>query len=82
MTGASDASPDRPPEESPEEAVERDRVARRSELLPEEREAGSDDPVAQAEATLEESDERTEHPERSRHESTQTPDYPGQQDRS
>jgi deazaflavin-dependent oxidoreductase (nitroreductase family) len=34
-------------------------VARRAELLPEEKQAGSDDPEAQAEAILEESEERT-----------------------
>ncbi|MFP5347221.1 MAG: hypothetical protein ACLGIA_09350 [Actinomycetes bacterium] len=34
----------------------------RSQLLPEERAVGSDDPEAQAEAVLEESAERTEHP--------------------
>ncbi len=34
----------------------------RSRLLPEERVAGSDDPQAQAEAILAESEERTEHP--------------------
>lgn len=43
-------------------------------LLPEERAAGSDDPEAQAEAILADSDERTEHPEQTRRESTQTPD--------
>jgi hypothetical protein len=38
---------------------ERERVrARADALLPEEEEAGSDDPMAQAEAILEESDER------------------------
>lgn len=36
-----------------------ERVATRSELLPEEKKAGSDDPKAQAEAILEESEERT-----------------------
>lgn len=36
------------------------RVEERSELLPEEATAGSDDPRAQAEAILDESDERTE----------------------
>ncbi len=35
------------------------RVASRASLLDEEREAGSDDPVAQARVILEESDERT-----------------------
>ena len=37
-----------------------DRVETRAELLPEEEVAGSDDPEAQAEAILEESDQRTE----------------------
>ena len=36
-----------------------DQVAKRAELLPEEKRAGSDDPEAQAEAILEESEERT-----------------------
>ena len=53
-----------------------DRVEHRAELLPEELAVGSDDAEAQARAILEESDERTEHPERTRHESTQTPDEP------
>jgi hypothetical protein len=40
-------------------ADDRDRIqARADALLPEEQEAGSDDPVAQAAAILEESDER------------------------
>jgi hypothetical protein len=43
--------------EPPEHAVEE-----RAELLPEERAAGSDDPHGQAEAVLEESIDRTEHP--------------------
>ena len=51
-----------------------DRVHSRAELLPEEQAAGSDDPELQARAILAESDERTEHPGRTRHESTQTPD--------
>jgi hypothetical protein len=51
-----------------------DRIARRSELLPEERAAGSDNPEEQAEAVLRDSDERTEHPEETRRESAQTPD--------
>jgi len=37
-------------------------VGSRAELLPEERTVGSDDPAAQAEAILAESQERTEHP--------------------
>lgn len=61
--------------ESPDAAsADEGRVERRSELLPEEQEAGSDDPTAQAEAILADSDERTEDPEKTRHESTQTPD--------
>ncbi len=51
-----------------------ERVGQRAELLPEERAAGSDDPQAQAEAILEESDERTEHPEQTQHDSVQSPD--------
>ena len=50
------------------------RVQSQRELLPEELAAGSDDPEAQSEAILEDSEERTEHPEQTRHESTQTPD--------
>ncbi len=53
---------------------EDDRVERRAELLPEEQAAGSEDPTAQAEAILAESDERTEDPEQARQEYTQTPD--------
>jgi hypothetical protein len=37
-----------------------ERIASRAELLPEEEQAGSDDPTAQAAAILAESDERTE----------------------
>jgi hypothetical protein len=48
------------------------RIQERAELLPEEATAGSDDPEAQA--ILEESDERTDHPQATRHESNQTPD--------
>jgi hypothetical protein len=44
-------------EQPPEDAV-----VERAELLPEERTAGSDDPRAQAEAVLEESVDRVEHP--------------------
>ena len=51
-----------------------ERIESRSRLLPEERAAGSDDPEAQAEAILEESDERVDDPEGTRRESTQTPD--------
>jgi hypothetical protein len=56
--------------ESPDE----DRIERRADLLPEEAAAGSDDPEAQAKAVLEDSDARTEHPDETRQESTQTPD--------
>ena len=56
--------------ETPEDA----RVESRAELLPEEQAAGSEDPTAQAEAILEESDERTEDPEKTRQQYTQTPD--------
>ena len=51
-----------------------DRVETRAELLPEEEAAGSDDAEAQAEAILEESDERTQDPAGTQAESTQTPD--------
>jgi hypothetical protein len=56
------------------EPTDEARVERRAELLPEELAAGSDNPEEQAEAILEESDERTEHPEETMRESTQTPD--------
>ena len=60
--------------EPAERARDRERFQERAdELLPEERAAGSDDPEAQAQAILEESDERTEHPAETQHESTQTP---------
>lgn len=50
-----------------------DRVTQRAdELWPEEQRAGSDDPEAQAAQILEESDERTEDPEETGQESTQT----------
>ncbi|WP_461108654.1 hypothetical protein [Tessaracoccus terricola] len=48
-------------------------VNTRAHLLPEERDAGSDDAREQAEAILEESLERTEDPEGTRRSSTQTP---------
>lgn len=56
-----------------DDARDEDRVDTRAELLPEERKAGSDDPHDQAAAILEESDERTDQPEETRRESTQTP---------
>jgi len=55
--------------ESPEES----RVTSRAERLPEEEAAGSENPEEQAEAILEESDERTQAPEQTRQESHQTP---------
>lgn len=51
-----------------------DMVEGREKLLPEEAAVGSDDPAAQAEAILQESEDRTLHPEQTRHESSQTPD--------
>lgn len=54
------------------EPVDEDRIASRAELLPEEAAAGSEDPQHQAEQILKESDERTEHPEETGRESTQT----------
>lgn len=51
------------------------RVEKRATLLPEEIAAGgSVDPEAQAAAILADSDERTEEPEQTKHESVQTPD--------
>jgi hypothetical protein len=55
------------------EPSDENRIERRADLLPEEQAAGSDDAEAQAQAILEESDERTDHPEETRHESSQTP---------
>lgn len=49
-----------------------ERVAERAHLLPEEIAAGSDDPTAQAEAILAESDERTAAPEKTQQASSQT----------
>lgn len=57
--------------------ADRERIETRAELLPEEERAGSDDPDAQAEAILAESDERTDEPERTQRESSQTPDHDG-----
>jgi hypothetical protein len=55
--------------------IERDDelIAERSHLLPEEEAAGSDNPQRQAEAILEESDERTNDPEGTEAASSQTP---------
>lgn len=54
--------------------VDDERVAERAQLLPEEEAAGSDDAARQAEVILEDSDERTAHPERGAEESTQVAD--------
>lgn len=51
-----------------------DRIDERALLLPEEVAAGSDDPQAQAEAILAESDRRTAEPEATQQESPQSPD--------
>lgn len=61
----SESSDDRPPSE--------EKVESRAELLPEERAAGSDDPAAQAQEILEESQERTDDPEGTQRESPQSP---------
>jgi hypothetical protein len=58
-----------------EEEADRDRIDSRADLLPEEATVGSDDPEDQAAAILAESDERTEDPEGTRHEYTQTMDH-------
>ena len=55
------------------ESSDENRIESRAELLPEEVAAGSDDPDQQAQAILADSDERTDHPEKTRDESTQTP---------
>lgn len=54
-----------------DDAQDDERVAERAHLLPEEIAAGSDDPTAQAEQILNESDERTDDPERTQQESPQ-----------
>lgn len=59
------------------ESADEARVESRADLLPEEVAAGSEDPDEQARAILEESDERTDDPEGTRHESRQTPDQAG-----
>lgn len=58
------------------ESADHERIQHRAELLPEELEAGSDDPQAQAAAILAESDERVDDPEGTRRASSQTPDEP------
>jgi hypothetical protein len=57
-----------------EEEADLARVDRRADLLPEEASVGSDEPEAQAAAILAESDERTDDPEGTRREYTQTMD--------
>ncbi len=61
-----------PEQEQPARADQADRVEKRAELWPEEANAGSEDPQAQAEVILQESDDRTDHPAQTRHESQQT----------
>jgi hypothetical protein len=56
------ADPAATPEPTPSADAEDRHVGSRAELLPEEQAVGSDDPAAQAEAILAESQERTEHP--------------------
>ncbi len=58
------------------EPADAERIAERAHLLPEEIAAGSDDPKQQAEAILMESDRRTDEPEATREESSQTPSHP------
>jgi hypothetical protein len=59
--------------QTPDETPDAEMVGSRADLLPEEQAAGSDDAEAQAEAILEESEERTQDPGGTRNESTQTP---------
>jgi hypothetical protein len=56
------------------EQPDHQRVVERSDLLPEETTAGSDDPQRQAEVVLEDSDRRIAQPEQTKRESVQTPD--------
>ena len=51
-----------------------ERIDGRARLDPQEQAAGSDDPHRQAEVILEDSDDRVDHPEQTKHASTQTPD--------
>lgn len=57
-----------------EHDAETERIHERAHLLPEELAAGSADPQAQAEAILEESDERTDYPAETQQASPQSPD--------
>ena len=56
------------------ESADEARITSRADLLPEEASVGSEDPEAQAAAILQESDDRTDRPEETRQEYTQTPD--------
>ena len=56
------------------EHPEDERIESRARLTPEEAAAGSDDARRQAEIILEDSDERTAHPEQTKNASSQTPD--------
>lgn len=49
-----------------------ERIRSRAALLPEEERAGSEDPEAQADAILQDSENRTQHPEQTGAESMQT----------
>lgn len=60
------------PEDARDEAADDDRVIERAHLLPEEIAAGSDDPTAQAQQILAESDDRTGDPAGTQEESPQT----------
>jgi hypothetical protein len=63
------------------EPADDERIEQRAHLLPEEAVRGSDDPTAQAEIILEDSDARTADPEGTKHDSSQTPDRTDQRDR-
>ncbi|HJQ07697.1 MAG TPA: hypothetical protein VJ872_19755 [Nocardioides sp.] len=67
-------TPHEPTDPTDQDPRDEERASTRAEnLLPEEEHAGSDDRDAQAEAILEESDERVEDPEETRRDSSQTP---------
>lgn len=55
------------------ESRDQERIDSRAELLPEEEQAGSEAPEEQAEAILEESQERTDHPAETQQDSVQSP---------
>jgi hypothetical protein len=57
-----------------EQPIDEERVEQRADLLPEERQAGSDDPELEARVILEDSDARTADPPGTKHDSDQTPD--------